>query len=162
MFINGVAFTLVADDNLIKYEDRASIMHLLTSLQERYPLKFDWSPCQYLGIDIAFDKRKRAVKLSIPGYITKMPHRFDPDGLGLAASPCINVSPSKVSSLLKWLKNISHTLLMIRVRLEYKKLLVLYCTTPELLTPPSLLLSTCYLSNNSLLQKILSKQFNVS
>ena len=84
-------------------------MHLLTYLYARYPLKFDWSPCQYIGFDIAFDKCKRTVKLSIPGYIPKMLRRFDPDGVGLATTPCI-YPLSKKSSLYKWLKNISHGL----------------------------------------------------
>ena len=92
---NGFAFTLVVDDFLIKYKDRASAMHLFTALQERYPLKFDWSTCQYLGIDIAFEKRKRTVKLSIPGHIPKMLRPFDPDGVGLATTPCIYVPPIK-------------------------------------------------------------------
>ena len=35
---NGVAFTPVVDDFLIKYKDPDSAMHLLTSLQARYPL----------------------------------------------------------------------------------------------------------------------------
>ena len=51
---NGVAFTLVVDDFLVKYKDRKAATHLLSALQERYPLKFDWSPTQYLGIDISF------------------------------------------------------------------------------------------------------------
>ena len=70
-------------------------MHLLTSLQERHPLKFDWSPCQYLGIDIAFDKRQRTVKLSVPSYIPKMLRRFDPDGVGSTTTPCVYVPPIK-------------------------------------------------------------------
>ena len=66
-------------------------MHLLTSLQERYPLKFDWSPCQFLGIDIAFDKRKRTVKLSIfPRCYVALILK-----VGLATTPCIYVPPIK-------------------------------------------------------------------
>ena len=70
-------------------------MHLLSSLQERYPVKFDWSRCQYLGINIAFDKRKRTVKFSITGYIPKMFRRFDPGGVGLTTTPCIYAPPIK-------------------------------------------------------------------
>ena len=92
---NGVAFTLVVDDFLIKYKERDAAMHLLTYLQARYPLKFDWSPSQYFGIDIAFDKLRRTVKLSIPGYIPKMLRRLDPDGVDLSTTPCIYVPPIK-------------------------------------------------------------------
>ena len=53
---NVVAFTLVVDDFLVKYKDRTAATHLFSALQQRYPLKFDWSPTQYLGIDISFDK----------------------------------------------------------------------------------------------------------
>ena len=89
---NGVAFTLVVDDFLIKNKDRASAIHLLTALQKRYPLKSDWSPWQYLGIDIAFDKRKRTVRLSIPGYIPKMLRRFDPGGVGILSPQVVEES----------------------------------------------------------------------
>ena len=92
---NKVAFAFVVDDCLVKYKDCAPAMQLLSALQERYPLKYDWSPSQYLGIDIAFDKRKRTVKLSVPGYIPKMLCRFDPDSVGLTTSLCIYVPPIK-------------------------------------------------------------------
>ena len=88
--------TLVADDFLIKYKDHKSATHLLSALEQRYPLKFDWSPTQYLGIDITFNKRRRTVSLSIPaGYKPKMLRRFDPDGTGLATTSCIYTPPIK-------------------------------------------------------------------
>ena len=98
----GVAFTLVVDDFLIKYKEHVSAMHLLTALQERYPLMFDWSPCQYLVIDTAFDKSKRTVKLSIPGYIPKMLRQFDPNGLVLLLLHVSSYSLLKVLKHLRW------------------------------------------------------------
>ena len=106
-------------------------MHLLTALRERYLLKFDWSPCQYLGIDIAFDKRKRTVKLSIPGYIPKMLRRFDPDGVGLATTPCIYIPPIKGIKAPQMVEELTSPPLDEKGKTRVQKLSEYYSTTCE-------------------------------
>ena len=84
---NGLAFTLVVDVFLIKYKELVSAIPY--SITRTLPLVVR------LGIDIAFDKRKRTVKLSIPSYIPKMLCRFNPDRVGLVTTPCIYEPPIK-------------------------------------------------------------------
>ena len=56
---NGVAFTLVVDDFLIKFKERQSADHLLNSLRELYKITTDFSPTlKYVGITLASEQKK--------------------------------------------------------------------------------------------------------
>ncbi len=86
---NGTAFTLVVDDFGVKYSTRADALHLISTLESLYTIKADWTGSQYLGINIAFDRAKRAVHLSMP-VLKKFPN---PARRG-AATPAIYTPPA--------------------------------------------------------------------
>ena len=90
---NGISFTLVVDDFGIKFKDKASADHLISTLQELYAITIDWEGKKYLGITIDFDKKEHSVSLSMPGYISKLLQRFQPSGLKQAASPSNYIPP---------------------------------------------------------------------
>jgi hypothetical protein len=92
---NGVAFTLVVDDFLIKFKERQSADHLLNSLRELYKITTDFSPTlKYVGITLRRNRRKRYIDMSIPGYVKKAMQRFQRTHLKGADSPIIYVPPN--------------------------------------------------------------------
>jgi len=92
---NGVAFTLVVDDFLIKYKDRSSAEHLLSALRELYVITTDFSDRQkYVGITLDYNKKKWYIDMSIPGYVEKAIQRFRRTNLKGADSPIIYVPPN--------------------------------------------------------------------
>ena len=68
---NGVVFTLVVDDFLVKYPDKHSADHLHRTLSMLYEMKIDWVASKYIGFTLHFDAPRRTVTLSMPGYIHK-------------------------------------------------------------------------------------------
>jgi hypothetical protein len=93
---NGVVFTLVVDDFLIKYKSRENVDHLLNSLRELYKITTDFSreSLKYVGITLRHDRKKRHIDMSIPGYVEKALKRFQRTNLKGADSPIIYVPPS--------------------------------------------------------------------
>ncbi len=92
---NGVAFTLVVDDFLIKYKDREAVNHLLTALRELYTITTEFGTTQkYVGITLHHNKLQRYIDMSIPGYVKKAIQRFKRDNLKGADSPIIYVPPN--------------------------------------------------------------------
>jgi hypothetical protein len=92
---NGVAFTLVVDDFLIKYKDREAVDHLLTVLRELYTITTEFGTTQkYVGITLHHNKSQRYIDMSIPGYVKKAIQRFKRDNLKGADSPIIYVPPN--------------------------------------------------------------------
>jgi hypothetical protein len=73
-----VTFTLVVDDFLIKYSERADAEHLIRALEEVYVMKTDWEAKKYLGITLDWDYSSavRTVTLSMPNYVEKGVQRF--------------------------------------------------------------------------------------
>ena len=71
-----IAFTLVVDDFDfgIKYTNKAKadVEHLYNCIAEHYKVKADWEGKLYCGITLDWDYDKRAVTLSMPGYVKKM------------------------------------------------------------------------------------------
>jgi hypothetical protein len=91
---NGVAFTLVVDDFLIKYKDRSSAEHLLSALRELYVITTDFSDRQkYVGITLYHNKTKHYIDMSIPGYVKKALQRFKRPNIKGADSPIIYIPP---------------------------------------------------------------------
>jgi len=64
-----ISFTLVVDDFLIKYKDKADLEHLEAALGKYYTLKVDTDCKQYVGIHLRWDYERRTVRLSMDGYI---------------------------------------------------------------------------------------------
>ena len=91
---NGIAFTLVVDDFLIKYKDKAAADHLMTTLRGLYEITTDFSNVQkYVGITLKHNKLKRTIDMSMPGYVQKALSRFKRTSLRGADSPIIYVPP---------------------------------------------------------------------
>jgi hypothetical protein len=65
----SIAFSLVVDDFGVKYEKKKDMDHLVKTLGDRYPIKFDLKAEFYLGITIKWDYENRTAKLSMPGYV---------------------------------------------------------------------------------------------
>jgi hypothetical protein len=92
---NGVAFTLVVDDFLIKYKDKKAVDHLLSSLRELYIITTEFGVTQkYVGITLHHNRVKRYIDMSIPGYVQKAIQRFQRTNLKGADSPIIYVPPN--------------------------------------------------------------------
>jgi len=91
---NGVTFTLVVDDFGVKFANKKAAQHLIDCLTLRYPLTVNWNATKYLGLTLRFDKVKRLVGLSIPGYINKLLQRFPPPNTAGANSPAIYIPPT--------------------------------------------------------------------
>jgi hypothetical protein len=92
---NGVAFTLVVDDFLIKFKQRSAVEHLLSALRELYTITTDFAATQkYVGITLHYNKEKRYIDMSIPGYVKKAIQRFQRTNLKGADSPIIYVPPN--------------------------------------------------------------------
>ena len=94
--INGVVFTLVVDDFLIKFKGRDSVDHLLNVLRELYKITTDFSrdSLKYVGITLRHDRKRRHIDMSIPGYVVKALKRFQRVYSKGADSPIIYVPPS--------------------------------------------------------------------
>ena len=75
---NGVSFTLVVDDFGIKAKNKTGALHLISTLEARYPgkVKVNWKGDKYLGMTIAFNADRTSVTLSMDGYIEKALQRF--------------------------------------------------------------------------------------
>ena len=73
---NGVTFTLVVDDFLIKSGDRAAVEHLFAAIREEYRLEVDWSASKYIGMTIEYNRKERWLQLSMSGYVEAALVRF--------------------------------------------------------------------------------------
>ena len=101
-----VTFTLVVDDFLVKYSNRADAEHLIKTLEAVYVMKTDWDAKKYLGISLEWDyaSTPRSVALSMPNYVEKGVQRFaqwlgplrkTAHGPGLPAPRIYGVQPAK-------------------------------------------------------------------
>ncbi len=68
---NGVAFTLVVDDFLIRFHEKAGADHLLSVLKRRYKITEDWTASKYIGLTLDWDRKNRTVAISIPHFVSK-------------------------------------------------------------------------------------------
>ena len=91
---NGVAFTLVVDDFLIKYSNKDAADHLLAALRELYILKDDFASTQkYVGITLSHNTARKTIHMSMPGYVQKALVRFKRLNIKGANSPILYVPP---------------------------------------------------------------------
>lgn len=91
---NGVAFTLVVDDFLIKYKEQSAVDHLFSALRELYVITTDLSDTKkYVGITLYHNINKNYIDMSIPGYVLRACQRFQRNNLRKADSPIIYVPP---------------------------------------------------------------------
>ncbi len=66
-----ISFTLVVDDFGVKYDNKADVDHLVSSIKKSYKLTEDWTGNLYCGIKLDWDYVGRTVDISMPGYIAK-------------------------------------------------------------------------------------------
>ena len=75
-------FSLVVDDFGVRYTKQADADHLVQTLEANaYQLKVRPLGDKYLGMSITFDRERKTVSLSMPGYVTKILQRFRPQYL---------------------------------------------------------------------------------
>ena len=92
---NGTAFTLVVDDFLVKYKNESAKLHLINCLQELYQITVDTAQVQkYVGITIDYNRAKRYMDLSMPGYVDKALIRFNKTNVRPVNSPMTYVPPN--------------------------------------------------------------------
>ena len=73
----NIYFTLVVDDFLIKYTDKADVEHLCEALRGTWDFEMDWSASSYLGMRIDYNREARCIGLSMPGYVEAALKRFN-------------------------------------------------------------------------------------
>ena len=96
---NGsIRFALVVDDFAVIWKDKASIRHFIKTLRLLYTVKVDWEGSKYLGMDIAIDRTKRHITLSMPKYIEKLLRRIRSNGIKGATTPGIYNPPNYKSA----------------------------------------------------------------
>ena len=86
---NGVTFTLVVDDFLIKSGSKAAVHHLFAAIREEYRLEVDWSASKYIGMTIEYNRKERWLQLSMPGYVEAALVRF---GVERSSKPTHNAT----------------------------------------------------------------------
>ena len=90
---NGIIFTLVVDDFLIKWRTQESIDHLLGVLRSKYEITSDIAASKYLGMTIEYDRARQYLRLSMPGYIAKVLQQFQHRIITPQQSPGVYVPP---------------------------------------------------------------------
>jgi hypothetical protein len=90
----SVRFALVVDDFAVAWKGKENIKHFIQTLRKMYTVKVDWKGSKYLGMDIAIDRVRRHVTLSMPGYIAKLLRRVRPQGVKTARTPSIYHPPN--------------------------------------------------------------------
>jgi hypothetical protein len=73
-----VQFCLVVDDFGVKYSNKQDALHLVNALKQMYETTLDWEGQLFCGIHLHwnYEKEKRKVRLSMPGYVQKCLQRF--------------------------------------------------------------------------------------
>jgi hypothetical protein len=74
---NGIAFTLVVDDFLVKFKDQSAAEHLLSALRELYIITTDFATTQkYVGINLFHNLDDNTIDMSMLEYVQKALQRF--------------------------------------------------------------------------------------
>jgi hypothetical protein len=76
---NGVYFTLVVDDYLIKFHNKSDAEHLLRALETEYEVSVDWEAKRYLGMQLDYNTNEHWLALSMPGYVQAALKTFNID-----------------------------------------------------------------------------------
>ena len=72
----SICFSLLVGDFGVKYVSNRHAHHLINILKQYYEVAQDWKGTKYAGINLDWDYIKRAVHLSIPGYVKDALIRF--------------------------------------------------------------------------------------
>ena len=91
---NGIAFTLVVDDFLVKYKTQEAADHFTNTLRKLYVITVDTALKQkYVGITIDYNMVEGHMDLSMPDYITNALTRFHKSDTKGANSPIVYMPP---------------------------------------------------------------------
>ena len=91
---NGVSFDLVVDDFCIKYLNTAGRDPLRQTLQQAgYEVTYDAKGTKFVGLTINYNRTKRYLEISCPGYISKILKRFTHRNIKPSDLPMIYVLP---------------------------------------------------------------------
>jgi hypothetical protein len=90
----SIRFSLVVDDFAVVWTDRACIDHFISTLTSLYQVKVNWEGTKYLGMNIAINRTKRYVTITMNGYIQKLLRRVRPNGIKGASTPALYVPPN--------------------------------------------------------------------
>jgi hypothetical protein len=71
-----ITFSLVVDDFGVKYVGEEHAQHLVNVLKGHYDITEDWDGSKYIGLTLDWDYARRAVHLSMPGYVKKARTEF--------------------------------------------------------------------------------------
>jgi hypothetical protein len=69
-----IIFTVWVDDFFVIYKrnDRTDVDYLMSVLSTKYEFKTDWTGSNYLGLHLEYDRSKRELTISLPGFIMRM------------------------------------------------------------------------------------------
>ena len=95
---NGISFTLVVDDFLVRYKTQESVDHLQDILKKLYVITTETgNQLKYVGITLEYhrsdDRKVRHLTMSMPGYVEKAMIRFKRLQLQGADSPLVYIPP---------------------------------------------------------------------
>ena len=91
---NGIAFTLLVVDFLVKYQTQEAADHFTNTLRKLYVITVDTALKQkYVGITIDYDMAKGHMDLSMPGYVTNALTHFNKTNVKGANFPIVYTPP---------------------------------------------------------------------
>jgi hypothetical protein len=82
------------DDFAVLWTNKLSMDHFITTLRQLYSVKINWEGSKYIGMDIAINRKKRHVTISMPGYIDKLLQSIRPNGIKAASTPATYCPPN--------------------------------------------------------------------
>lgn len=71
-----ITFTLIVDDFGNSVVNKEDADHLVNAIEEKYPLKIDWTGSKYAGIDLEWYYDEGYVILSMKGYVQRALKQF--------------------------------------------------------------------------------------
>jgi hypothetical protein len=74
-----IAFSLTVDDFAIKYVGKQHADHLRNFLLQSYELTTHWAAKVYSGMSLKWDYKNRTCDISMPGYVSNVPSKFQHD-----------------------------------------------------------------------------------
>jgi hypothetical protein len=74
-----IYFSLVVDDFAVKYVVKQHTDHLRNALLKTYELTTDWAATVYSGMTLKWDYKNRTCDISMPGYVSNVPSKFQHD-----------------------------------------------------------------------------------
>ena len=71
-----ITFTLIVDNFGCCFVNKEDADHLFNAVEEKYPVKIDWTGSKYAGIDLEWHYDKGYIILSMKGYVQRALKQF--------------------------------------------------------------------------------------